>query len=513
LIHPIVSIEFPFSIDFSLPIDFPFPIGSFPHLAQPLWLNDSILQSIVHNKWADPLGVYVETGTMGRIFLSAAHGGIEQGVVDPGSVVAGTTEAREMMLTRDLVITELRSRNLDVLAVPDDLSLKQSLDWINVRARRDDIALEIHADATANVTMRGTSVYYLTNNDERKQHAQLLLQALVARIPQLPSRGPLPDTTAGLGNLAFCRQLVCPSLLWHLGFLSNSDDRFILQNRRRELAQGIADGLSRWLQGVSGTAPAPQQPVYAAISININGQNYGELGIIVSGNSYIPIDLIDSLGIDLSKDPNVRRVTYRNVVYAKAIELRDYNISVGWDSVTRTVILRTILRFCPGALDRIMGHGSTTRLQLELFLKSGNADGLNQFTEIAELYRQEAAIEGINYDIAFSQMCLETNFLRFGGVVKPSQNNFAGLGSVGGGPEGASFDSPKIGIRAHIQHLKAYASTELLVQDLVDPRFRFVTRGIAPLVGQLSGRWSADLDYGDRVLALLRRLYELAKLL
>ncbi|PLZ82487.1 hypothetical protein CBP20_05230 [Fischerella thermalis WC213] len=61
--------------------------------------------------------------------------------------------------------------------------------------------------------------------------------------------------------------------------------------------------------------------------------------------------------------------------------------------------------------------------------------------------------------------------------------------------------------------MKAYASLEPLVQDVVDPRFRFVTRGIAPLVGQLSGRWSADLNYGDKIMAMLKRLYESAGLM
>ena len=110
-------------------------------------------------------------------------------------------------------------------------------------------------------------------------------------------------------------------------------------------------------------------------------------------------------------------------------------------------------------------------------------------------------------------MCIETGFLRFGGDIRPEQNNFAGLGTVGGGTEAASFDSPRLGVRAHIQHLKAYASLEPLVQDAIDPRFRFVTRGVAPLINQLSGRWSADIEYGDKLMAMLKRLYESAQLM
>jgi hypothetical protein len=108
---------------------------------------------------------------------------------------------------------------------------------------------------------------------------------------------------------------------------------------------------------------------------------------------------------------------------------------------------------------------------------------------------------------------VETNFLRFGGVVKPDQNNFAGLGGIGTGAGGATFSSVRLGVRAHIQHLKAYASTEPLKQAEVDPRFRFVRRGVAPLVDQLSGRWTADTQYGTKILNVVRQMYEFVGLL
>ncbi len=463
---------------------------------------------------------------MGRIFISAGHGGRENGVLDPGTVVGGTTEAKEMIQIRDLVVGEVRSRGVEILSVPDDLNQQQSIDWINARARSGDVALEIHADAFSNPTVRGCSVFYIANNNQRKQHAELLLLALLRRVPQLVNRGAKPDTATGIGSLAFCRQVVPASLLMEIGFLTNPDDRFLILNRRREIALGIADGLASWSRAVSPPTPTPSPTptptptrppgsveTYPACNINLNGQTYGEQGIVVSGNAFIPIDLVDRLGLDLSTHPNVRRINYRNVVYVRAIDLRDFYISVGWDASARTVILRSALTICPGQIDRITGHGNTTEVQLMMFLKTNNEAGLAQFPEIAKLYREEGSTEGINYDIAFSQMCLETDFLRFGGDVKPIQNNFGGLGSAGGASESASFPSARIGVRAQVQHLKAYANTEPLVQEVVDPRFRFVTRGIAPLVGQLSGRWAADPKYGDKVMAILKRLYESSGLL
>lgn len=468
---------------------------------------------------------------MGRIFISAGHGGIENGVVDPGAVIAGTTEAREMILTRDLVVTELRSRGFEVLAVPDDLSLAQSINWINSRARTGDVALEIHADAFSSPTVRGSSVFHIAFNDQRKAHAELLLLALLRRVPQLPNRGAKPDTTTGVGSLAFCRQVIPPSLLMEIGFLSNPDDRYIIQNQRRDVALGIADGLAAWSRAVSppGPTPAPTPSptpaptsspsptptplppgTYPVCNISINGQTYGEKGIIVNGNSYVPIDLVDRLGIDVSRDPAVRRISYRGVVYVRAADLRNYNISVGWDNPSRTVLLRSALQICPGQFDRIAGHGNTTEVQMMMFLRSNNEAGLAQFPDICKLYREEGSLEGINYDIAFSQMCVETNFLRFGSELKPEQNNFGGLGAVGGGEDSAAFPSARIGVRAQIQHLKAYANNEPLVQAVVDPRFQFVTRGVAPLVSQLSGRWNADPQYGEKIMSVLKRLYESA---
>ena len=448
---------------------------------------------------------------MGRIFISAGHGGIERGGRDPGSVVGNTSEAQQMILLRDQVVPELRSRGFEVLSVPDDLSSSQSIQWINSRARAQDVALEIHADAFSNPDVRGATAFYIANNTERKNHAELMLLALIRRLPQLPNRGAKPDTATGIGRISFCRDTNLPSLLLEVGFLSNPDDRFLIQNRRRDMALGLADGLASWSRAVSGNSG--DGSTYPAINININNQIYGEQGILVNNNAYIPIDLVDRLGIDLTTAPNVRRVQYRGVVYVQAIALRDYNISVNWDNATRTVIIRSISPIPPGQIDRIMGQGLTSEVQLMMFIKANNENALTQFPDLPKLYQQEGKTEGVNYDIAFSQMCVETNFLRFGSELKASQNNFGGLGDVAGTADAATFPSARIGVRAHIQQLKAYASLEPLVQEQVSPRFRFVTRGIAPLVGQLTGRWSADPQYGDKILAVVRRLYESAGLL
>jgi N-acetylmuramoyl-L-alanine amidase len=444
---------------------------------------------------------------MAQIFVSAGHGGFEDGVVDPGYILPDTTEAEEMKLLRDMIIAELRAQGLNAVLVPDQLSAAQTIDWINSRCRPGDVALEIHTGTFPGSTLRGSAVFYVANNEARKTQAEIVLMRLRAAVPALPSRGVRPDTQFPTGRAPFVRQVGCPSLLMEVIVITNPTDLALLQNQRRDFAIGIANGLREWSRQVD-SQPVPEE--YPTIAINVNGQDYAEPGIIIMDNAFVPIDLADRLGLELADLTDVRRVTYGNVVYIKAVDLRNYGIQVEWQAATRTVILRSefVLPFCPGSMDRIMARGATTTEQLMNFLTLVNPDAARQFGDLPRLYREEAAIESVNYDVAFSQMLVETNDLTATQVL--SQNNFGGIASATGGTVGASFPSAQIGVRAHIQHLKAYGSVEPLVLRVVDPRFDFVRRGIAPLVPMLTGRWNSAPNYGERIMAYVRRLYDSA---
>ena len=161
----------------------------------------------------------------------------------------------------------------------------------------------------------------------------------------------------------------------------------------------------------------------------------------------------------------------------------------------------------------VMSCGLATEPDLVRFLLQTNPQAdVDEVSTIAQHYIEESLIEGVNHDIAFCQMCVETDFLRFTGDVHRRQNNFAGIGATGGGVPGDSFESVQIGIRAQIQHLKAYASRRRLRRKLVDPRFKRVRRGSARYVEDLSGRWATDPNYGAKIrekLQLLTRwIYE-----
>lgn len=160
----------------------------------------------------------------------------------------------------------------------------------------------------------------------------------------------------------------------------------------------------------------------------------------------------------------------------------------------------------------VMGSGTASERELARFLLKGNRQvGRKTAFLMARLYREEAVAEGVNHDLAFVQMCLETGFLRYGGDVLPAQFNFCGLGATGGGNPGLSFPDRRTGVRAHIQHLKAYGSGDPLNGESADPRFRYVSRGRAPLLFDLAGTWAADPLYGEKLAVLLEKLYTQVK--
>lgn len=454
---------------------------------------------------------------MGRIFVAIGQGMGRDNYLDLSLAASSALVAQEMNVLRDLIVQILRSRNYELLPVPADLPLPQTGDWINQRARRGDVALELCAEGFDRTT-RGAVVFYITYNNQRKTQAEQLLQAYLRRVPQMPGRGAKPDVQTDLGQLAFCRQVIIPALQISVGSLIDLDDRRLIQTQRQDIALGIAEGLAAWSRAVSPerTTSASLPVEYPAINLSVNGAACDESGVLIAGNAYVPVDLIDQLGIDLPLSSAVRRISYRNIVFVRAIDLRDYNLSTHPEENHNTLghnTLRLALRsgssLASGSIDRIMGQGHTSDVQMMVFLKSHYSDGLARFPELPKLYREEASIEGVNADIAFAQMCVETSFLRFSGTTKPEQNNFAGLGTLSS-LEVASFSSPRIGIRAQIQHLKAYASTGPFVQAIVDPRFSSIRRGIAPFLSQLNGRWTADLQYHNKILSVLRRLYESA---
>lgn len=142
-------------------------------------------------------------------------------------------------------------------------------------------------------------------------------------------------------------------------------------------------------------------------------------------------------------------------------------------------------------------------------LAKGGASTINQF---AQIFYEEATAEGVRAEVAFTQCMKETGFLKYGGDELPNQYNFAGIGATGA-VHGASFSNVRMGIRAQIQHLKAYGSISSLTNPCVDPRFNLVKRGSAQYVEWLGIKenpngygWATSKSYGHDIVSMVNTL-------
>ncbi|MBC2723481.1 N-acetylmuramoyl-L-alanine amidase [Desulfosporosinus sp.] len=152
----------------------------------------------------------------------------------------------------------------------------------------------------------------------------------------------------------------------------------------------------------------------------------------------------------------------------------------------------------------IMGIETITIMQCSQFLLKHNPNA----PDIIPFYKKNGEILGLRWGYAVAQMIKETGYLKFNGAVKAEQNNFAGIGAVGGGAQGATFSTKEEGVLAHLEHLFAYASKSPLPVAIpkVDPRFDLVTRGSCPNWEDLNGRWAVPGNgYGEDIV----RIYNL----
>ena len=145
-------------------------------------------------------------------------------------------------------------------------------------------------------------------------------------------------------------------------------------------------------------------------------------------------------------------------------------------------------------------------------LSEGGADSIETF---CQMYYDEAAAEGVRPEVAFAQTMKETGFLQYGGDASIEQFNFAGLGTTGNGVPGNSYPDVQTGIRAQIQHLKAYATSDSLNQDCVDDRYEYVKKGSAPYVQWLGQQenpeglgWATGDNYGYDIVGMIEDIME-----
>ena len=161
----------------------------------------------------------------------------------------------------------------------------------------------------------------------------------------------------------------------------------------------------------------------------------------------------------------------------------------------------------------IFGEAEATKKQAVAYIKQTNPKVRLDCSveELVDLYWQEAEREEVRPDLALAQSLVETGTYAYGGDVHHKQNNFCGLGTTGGGVKGASFKTPELGVRAHIQHLLAYTQKKRPQTKIVDPRYELahnirLERGLVDTWYGLNGTWAMGSLYCEKIMATYQKM-------
>lgn len=275
--------------------------------------------------------------------------------------------------------------------------------------------------------------------------------------------------------------------------------------------QNVGSGMYLTASGSGRTANVYQQK-------QTNGYNQKWIVMFDNNQNLRIVSALNSTMVLDVKDGKIQR--------SSNIQLYDSN-----NSNAQKWVFEYINTSATGGLMQIMGTSQTTVAQMVRYynanasgydtfkakyngkydgcLAKGGARTINQF---AQIFYEEATAEGVRAEVAFTQCMKETGFLKYGGDVLPNQYNFAGIGATGA-VHGASFSNVRMGIRAQIQHLKAYGSISPLTNQCVDPRFNLVKRGSAQYVEWLGIKenpngygWATSKGYGHDIVSMVNSL-------
>ena len=191
------------------------------------------------------------------------------------------------------------------------------------------------------------------------------------------------------------------------------------------------------------------------------------------------------------------------------------------DAGSRSPAVQHAIMSAPAASRR-----ATTAAMVRAYQRSGatypaqalGRGGATSIEAFVGLVYDEAVAEGVSPELLFVQAMKETAWLRFGGDVRVTQLNFGGIGATGGGAGGASFGSVREGLRAQVQHLRAYADPSVtqakLAHPVVDPRFAYVRKGSARYVEHLGASenpqgvgWATDKGYGTSLAQMMSPIF------
>ncbi|UII57100.1 N-acetylmuramoyl-L-alanine amidase [Cytobacillus spongiae] len=443
---------------------------------------------------------------MSTIVIDPGHGGADAGAVYKGNYEKdfnlAVARIVQQKLLRDYVVDVIMTRTGD-----QTISLNERTALANVK--KADFFLSIHHNAGGGSGFE--SYIYNGNVPSSTKQYQAIIHSKI--IKSIQSKYQVKDRGQKRANFQVVRETKMDALLLEIAFVDNEQDLKLLNNSTfiREVSNSIADGVANALDLPKKSIQSPSPPdrsLYKVIAGSFKENKYAEIRTLELKNRGINAFVVQTeISGQMYYRVQAGAFSNRENADLRVEEIKKMGINGAFVVVDdkEGEELPPKSSPAPQTIRSIEGEAHLLSCQLDLFAKTINMNA----PRLGEYYVSYGDLYGIRGDIAYAQALLETNFFQFNGLVKENQNNFAGLGAIGSGSPGASFQSPEEGVHAQIQHLYAYATTKNLPAGLrlIDPRFKLVSRGSANAWTDLNGKWAVPgTNYGESILAIYRRM-------
>ena len=437
-----------------------------------------------------------------KLYLDPGHGGS-----DPGAMGNGLKE-KDITLDIAIKIQSILVNDYEDVQVKmsrtGDTSKSLSQRTNEANSWGADYYLSIHCNSF-NSTAKGYEDFIHSSLSDSSTTAkyQDMIHAEVVKLNQLQDRGKKK------ANFHVLRESAMPALLTENGFIDNAQDAALMKQSswRQQVAKGHANGVAKAFslkRKQGGDSGAVYKVIAGAFKSKENADERVTFLQSKSIESFVDTSTINGetwyrvqAGAFSNRENADKRLNEVKKAGIKDAYMISENTNGGSNGES------------PSGYS-ILGPTFLSPEHMNLFVNTINPNAI----ELGIYYLTFGEYYGIRGDIAFAQAMHETDYLRFTGTVRPEQNNFCGLGTTGPDNPGASFDTPREGVLAHLQHLFAYASTKPLPDKypLVDPRFDLVKRGAATTWVGLNGKWAVPgTHYGQSILGLYEKMINEAK--
>lgn len=185
-----------------------------------------------------------------KYLLDYGHGGN-----DPGAIGVDGVKEKDLVLEIGKRVKYHLERHKQIVIESRDSDQTVSLTERSNKANKNnvDLCISIHCNAFTQSTAQGFEIYHYDGSTRGKQLAKCILDSIKKDKLYTKNRGLKTN------NLHMTREVIAPSVLIELGFITNASDKKLIVENKENFAIAIAKGILEYW-GIQYKNSEPQIP-------------------------------------------------------------------------------------------------------------------------------------------------------------------------------------------------------------------------------------------------------------